>query len=141
MRATILAVLLTALVAVGQALAQSAPLRLELNRLEAREGGVCRVWLVLSNGGGEALDPVRLDLVLFGRDGIIARRLAVDVGPLPPGRTQARIFDIAGQPCENVGSVLLNDMLACSGTDAGARNACIERTALASRVDGVAFQK
>lgn len=41
-----------------------APIRLELNRLEPRKGGKCRVWLVLNNAGAEALDPVRLDLVL-----------------------------------------------------------------------------
>jgi hypothetical protein len=120
--------------------APAAPLRLELNRLEPREGGACRVWMVLQNGGA-ALDQLRLDLVLFGRDGVVARRVAVDVGPLPSGRTQARIFDLAGQPCERIGSVLLNDVLVCDGTEDTARAACIARTTLASRVDGVALQK
>ena len=97
--------------------------------------------MVLGNAGAEALDPVRLDLVLFGRDGVVARRLALDVGPLPHGRTQARIFDLAAQPCEGIGQVLLNDILACGGADAATRNACIDRSVLASRVDRVAFQK
>ncbi|RAI60732.1 Tat pathway signal protein [Roseicella frigidaeris] len=114
-------------------------LRLELNRLEARDGGACRIWMVLNNGQGEGLDPVRLDLVLFGRNGVVARRLAVDVGPLPAGRTVVRIFDLAGQACDGIGQVLLNDVLAC-GAEPG-RNACIEQAVLASRVDGVAFQK
>jgi hypothetical protein len=117
-----------------------APLRIELNRLEARDGGACRVWLVLNNGGAEPLDPLRLDLVLFGRDGVVARRVAVDVGPLPAGRTQARIFDLAGQGCESLGSLLMNDVLAC-GADPTARGSCAERATLASRVEGVAFQK
>lgn len=116
-------------------------LRIELNRLEPREGGACRVWLVLNNGAAEALDPVRLDLVLFGRDGVVARRLAVEVGPLPPGRTQARIFDIGGQSCDGIGQVLLNDLLACGGTEAAARNACMDRIALASRVADVPIAK
>src|SRR5690242_12052835 len=47
--------------------APAAPLRLELNRLEAREGGACRVWFVASNPAPEAVDPLRVDLVLFGR--------------------------------------------------------------------------
>lgn len=123
------------------AAAEQAPLRIELNRLEPREGGTCRVWLVLNNIGADAVDPLRLDLVLFGRDGVIARRLAVDLGPLPAGRTQARIFDLAGQGCEGIGSVLLNDVLACNGTEPAARSACMDRTVLASRVDDVAFQK
>jgi hypothetical protein len=115
-------------------------LRIELNRLEPREGGACRVWLVLNNGGAEPLDPLRLDLVLFGRDGVVARRVAVDVGPLPAGRTGARIFDLAGQGCDTIGSLLMNDVLAC-GADPAARSPCAERATLASRVDGVAFQK
>lgn len=118
----------------------AAPIRLELNRLEAREAG-CRVWFVLNNAGAEALDPLRLDLVLFGRDGAVARRLAVDVGPLPAGRTVVRLFDVAGQPCEGIGQFLLNDILACNGTAPDARSACIERTVLASRPEGVAFLK
>jgi hypothetical protein len=66
-------------------------LRIELKRVEPRENGACRVWFVLNNRGAEALDPVRLAPVLFSRDGVVARRLAVDVGPLPARRTQARI--------------------------------------------------
>ncbi|TCH99439.1 Tat pathway signal protein [Roseococcus sp. SYP-B2431] len=117
------------------------PLRIELNRLEAREGA-CRVWMVLNNGGGgEALDPLRLDLVIFGKDGVVSRRLAVDAGPLPAGRTVVRLFDLTGQGCDTVGSVLLNDILACGSQEADARNACVGRAALASRVSGVNFEK
>jgi hypothetical protein len=117
------------------------PLRIELSRLEPREGGACRVWLVLENPAAEAFDPLRLDLVLFGADGVVARRVAVDVGPLPAGRTQARIFDLAGQGCQAIGSVLLNDVLACNGSDPARRAACADRAVPASRVDGVAFRK
>jgi hypothetical protein len=134
--------LLAALFAAAPALAQTpAPLGIELNRLEPREGGACRIWLVLNNAGAGALDPVRLDLVLFGRDGVIARRVAIDVGPLPAGRTQARIFDLSNQPCDGLGQALLNDFLACGGTEAAQRNACMDRAALASRVDSVPFLK
>jgi hypothetical protein len=126
----------------GAARAEPAvPLRLELNRLEPRDPETCRIWLVLNHAGTETLDPLRLDLVLFGRDGVVARRVAVDVGPLPAGRTQARIFDLSGQGCGTIGSLLLNDVLACGGTEPAQRNACADHAALASRVDGVAFQK
>ena len=116
-----------------------APLRLELNRLESRGEG-CRIWLVLTNAAQEAVDPLRLDLVLFGRDGVITRRLAVEAGPLPAEKTQARIFDVAGQNCDGIGAVLLNDLLACGATPE-ARSACLARLALNSRVSGVPFQK
>lgn len=116
------------------------PLRVELNRLEPREGA-CRVWMVLNNGGGEAVDPFRLDLVIFGKDGVVSRRLAVDAGPLPAGRTVVRLFDLTGQGCDSVGSVLLNDVLACNSQEADARSACVARSVLASRVSGVNFEK
>lgn len=119
----------------GHVLAQSpSGLGIELNRLEPRDGGACRVWLVLRNDGAEALNPVRLDLVLFGRDGVVARRLAVDVGPLPAGRTQARIFDISAQGCDTIGHLLLNDLLAFGITETAARSACIDRLDRAARI-------
>ncbi|WP_424812951.1 Tat pathway signal protein [Roseococcus sp. YIM B11640] len=116
-----------------------APLRIELNRLEPRDNA-CRVWMVLNNSGGEALDPLRLDLVLFGKDGVVSRRLAVDA-PVPANRTVVRLFDVAGQSCDGLGSVLLNDVLACGSQEADARNACVARLTLASRVSGVTFDK
>lgn len=120
--------------------AQAPSLRLELNRLEPRDGQ-CRVWMVANNPGPEALDPVRLDLVLFGRDGVAARRLAVDVGPLPAARTVVRSFDVAAQPCDGIGQVLMNDVLACAGTEDAVRAACTDRIVPASRIPSVGFEK
>ncbi len=123
-----------------QARAEGAPpIGLELNRLESMPQG-CRAWLMLRNPGAEALDPLRLDLVLFGRDGVVARRLAVDVGPLPAAKTMAKVFDIAGLGCDRIGAVLLNDLLAC-GPDAAARAACLARLGTSSRVPEVSFDK
>lgn len=126
--------------AIRPAAAQPAPMKLELNRLEARDG-LCRVWMVVANPDPAPLDPVRLDLVLFGRDGIAGRRLAVDVGPLPAGRTVVRLFDVPAQPCEGIGQVLMNDVLACGTTEPAARGACADRMAPTSRVPGVTFEK
>lgn len=112
------------------------PISIELNRLEARAEG-CRVWMLVRNPGAAA-DPLRLDLVIFGKDGVVARRLALDLGPLPAAKTMARIFDLAGTPCDGLGHVLLNDVLAC-GPDSPA--ACLARLAVSSRANGVALEK
>lgn len=114
----------------------------ELNRLEPRQNANasgCRVWLVLRNPGAEPVDPLRLDLLIFGRDGVIAQRLSLDVGPLPREKTLARVFDLSTQPCDGIGSFLLNDLLACGAAETAA--ACLPRLALSSRVDGVSFDK
>ena len=52
-----------------------------------------------------------------------------------------RLFDLTGQGCDSVGSVLLNDILVCGSQEADARNACVARTELASRVSGVTLEK
>jgi hypothetical protein len=140
MRRLLSAIGLAAICAAAPAMAQESPrITVELNRLETQGNG-CRVWMLLRNPGAEAVDPLRLDLLMFGKDGVIARRLALDVGPLPEQKTMARIFDLAGQPCDGIGSVLLNDVLACGPTPE-TRAACLPRLALASRVGGVSFDK
>jgi hypothetical protein len=122
------------------AVAQDAQrISIELNRLEP-QGNNCRVWMVARNPAPEAINPLRLDLLMFGKDGVIARRLALDIGPLPESKTQARIFDLAGLACDSIGSVLLNEVLACGPTPEG-RATCLPRIALSSRVSGVSFEK
>ena len=122
----------------------AAPITIELNRLEPqpdlKPAAGCRAWLLMRNPGAEALDPLRLDLLLFGKDGVIARRLALDVGPVPANKTMARVFDLSALPCESIGGVLLNDVLACNKGDDG-RAACAARITTASRVSGVNFEK
>jgi hypothetical protein len=99
------------------AAASAAPVEIELNKLEPRDGG-CQAWLVARNMGEAAHDSLRLDVVLFDRDGVIARRLAVEAGPLPPGKTSVKAFVAEGLACETVGAALLNDVLSCGGGEA-----------------------
>jgi hypothetical protein len=114
------------------------PIRLELNRLEPAGNG-CRVYLVIANTGATALDSLKLDLVLFGADGVIDRRLALEAGPLRAAKTSVKLFDLADYGCGELGSVLVNDVLACkSGT--GEPTDCFARLALATRTP-VGFTK
>lgn len=120
--------------------AQDTPaLTLELNKLEpvqAAAGGAagCRAYLVASDPeGGPKVDAMRLDLVLFGTDGVIARRIALDVGPVQPGRMQVRPFELRDLPCDGIGQILVNDALICKigGAD---QNDCLDRVKTTSRV-------
>ena len=106
----------------------------ELNRLEPRAEG-CRIWLALRNPTPQPHDKLRLDLVLFGRDGVVARRMVVDAGQLPADKTMVRIFDTPGLPCEGIGTVLLNDIPSCGAAP------CLAHFATASRVPGVALER
>jgi hypothetical protein len=91
-----------------------APVEIELNKLQPGPQG-CEAWLVIRNLGAQAHDSLRLDTVLFDRDGVIARRLAVEAGPVPAEKTMVNAFVVDGVACEAIGGALLNDVLACGG--------------------------
>ena len=72
---------------------------IDLNRLEAAENA-CRIFLVFENKTAHAFTALKLDLVMFGPDGVIAKRLAVESAPLRAGKTSLKVFDVEGLPCE-----------------------------------------
>lgn len=119
------------------------PLTLELNKLEpiAATGGAagsatagCRAYLVANDPeGGPKFDALRLDLVLFGTDGVIARRIALDVGPVQPGRMQVRPFELRDLPCDSIGQILVNDALICKAGGAD-QTECLDKVKTTSRV-------
>lgn len=106
-------------------------LRVELNKLEPTEGD-CRAYLLFENRTAIDFRAMKLDLVMFNAEGIINKRLAVEGGPLPPGKTSVKLFDIQGVGCEAVERVLLNGVLACSDPE-GDRSGCLEMIETASR--------
>src|SRR4051794_22664632 len=111
------------------------PLTLELNKLEpVGPGGGCRAYLVATNPeGGARIDVLRLDLVLFGSDGVIVRRIALDIGPVAPGRTQVRPFELRDVNCDAIGQILVNDTMLCKVAGAD-RTDCLDRLRTSSRV-------
>ena len=86
---------------------------IELNKLEANNLA-CRAFLVIENQTERAFDQLKIDVVMFDTDGIVARRLAVQVAPLSAGKTSLKVFDIKELPCDRIGRMLLNDVVACS---------------------------
>lgn len=115
--AAVLACLLAAVPASAES-GDSAAVDIELNKLEAN-GEACRAYLVLKNASPQAFESLKLDLVMFDTDGVVAKRLAVEAAPLPRGKTSLKVFDIAGHACGGIGSILLNDVLACAPAAAG----------------------
>ncbi len=96
---------------------------LDLNKLEPVEGA-CRAYLVLENGTDQAFSAFVLDLYIFGPDGVIAKRLAVETAPLVPGKTRVRPLDIVGTACPAVSKILVNDVLDCADPT-GQRDDCV----------------
>ena len=142
----VFACLLSLAISASPSFAQSPPgvFSLELNRLDGFDGG-CRVTLVEKNGTSTAFASLKLDLVVFGGDGIVEKRVGVEAGPLKAGRTSVRTFDLKGLACDGVGRLLINDVLSCEAeglapdaTDA--TGACLDALEPRSRVPA-AFDK
>jgi hypothetical protein len=111
--------------------AGGAGLRVELNKLETLENA-CRIYLVVDNAAPSSLAALELDLVLFGRDGVILRRLAVDLAPLRAEKRSVKLFDVGDLACAELGSLLVNDITTCAD-GAGPIADCAERLETASR--------
>ena len=111
-------------------------LGLELNTAESADDH-CRLTFVIENKNQQAIDSIKLDLVTFNPDGIVQRRMVIDMGPVRADKTTVKTFSIEGG-CNQVGSILVNDVTACTP---GEPSACIDGLALSSRVKGVRFYK
>jgi len=119
-----------ALVAPTGALAKD-DLGLELNKLE-RAGAACQAYFLINEKAGKPLQSLKADLIIFGKDGGIAKRLIAELGPVRTNKTSVKIFaiDVA---CADIAGVLLNDVASCA-PDA-TPEACLDRISLSSRLD------
>jgi hypothetical protein len=105
------------------------PLKVELNAVEA-SAGKCRLSFVVENALATAIDALKLDLAIFGRDGAIQRRLLTEMAPVRARKTVVRTFEVKGD-CAAVGSVLVNEVTACAPATLGD---CLDRLKLSSRL-------
>jgi len=113
--------------------AQDKGLHVELNKLED-VGDACRAYLVFENAMDADFSAFKIDFVIFDGNGVITKRLAVDVAPLRPGKTTVKLFDIPGAACADTGRVLINDVIECRDGEQQRRN-CVGFMTPASRTD------
>lgn len=108
------------------------PVKIELNKLEPLKKDACRVYLVLRNGSANAFDALKLDLVVFDPEGIVAKRLAVETAPLPAEKTRLKVFDVNGLACNRAGRLLLNAVMTCSN-GSGKQSDCLKMISTSAR--------
>lgn len=123
----------------GLAAAEPQKLQLELNKLETGDKG-CRTYLLVDNPSDTALSTFKLDLVLFQPDGVIGKRLALDLAPVRANKRIVKQFDLDGMACDRIASVLVNDVLDCK-TEGGQATECLSGLALKSLVTNVQITK
>ncbi len=111
--------------------AAAAPaITVELNKLETVDKG-CRVYTVVDNPGATAFQTFKLDLILFHTDGVIGRRLVLDIAPLKAAKKTVKMFDLDGTACDKIGSFLVHDVMECK-TDSGPADKCLDAITLKS---------
>ena len=98
---------------------------IELNKLEKSEKG-CRAYVVVTNPTTTSYDAFKLDLVLFQTDGVVGRRLALDLAPVRPDKKSVKLFDLEGAQCDQIGSFLVNDVMECRAAT-GQTGDCLAR--------------
>lgn len=107
-------------------------LKIELNKLEEADGA-CRAYLLFENMTAGSFQSLKLDLVMFGLDGVITKRLAIEGGPLPKDKTSVKLFEIGGLKCETIGRILLNDVINCQDSAGDKMDGCIEIVTTSSK--------
>ncbi len=89
-------------------------LTLELNKLEPR-GPDCRAYFRIQNLAPDPYRSLKADLFILDPHGVVSRRLALELAPIPARKTLIKTFDVQGLACDRFGSLLLSDLLACEG--------------------------
>lgn len=111
--------------------AAAAGLAVELNKLEPFDKG-CRAYVVVNNTTDIAYQAMKLDLIVFQPDGIIARRFALDLAPLKAQKKSVKLFEIDQPACDKIGSFLINDVIDCK-SESGAADNCLQRLTTSSK--------
>jgi hypothetical protein len=114
----------------GGPAAAGQPLAIELNKLEPQEKG-CRAYIVVVNSGETAYSALKLDLVMFRSDGVIGKRFVIDLAPMKPQKKSVKSFDLVDTACDQVGSLLVNEVMECA-TEAGPAENCLAALSLTS---------
>jgi hypothetical protein len=109
---------------------------IELNSMESADNR-CRLNFVVENKSRVAIESMKLDLVVFGTDGGILRRLVTDMGPVRAIKTVVRVF-VFDDECRQMAAILVNDVAACTPGEPGA---CLDGLGLSSRIKALRLYK
>jgi hypothetical protein len=109
---------------------------LELNTAESADSR-CRLTFVIENKTERAIESIKLDLVMFNPEGIVQRRMIIEMGPVRAKKTNVKTFPAEGD-CTQIGAILVNDVTACVPGEVAA---CLDGISLTSRMKAVRLYK
>ena len=111
--------------------AQEPSIDVELNRLQQVDDA-CRLSLVFTNRLPVEIATIELETVLFDADDRASRFLVLKSQGLTPGKIRVHQYNLDGTACDEIGGILVNDVVTCEGEglDPGS---CLGRIAASSR--------
>lgn len=92
--------------------AQAPRLVLELNKVDVSNEG-CQFHIIIRNDTGSDIEVLGADLVFFDKSGVMANRSNVSFGKVKADKTLFRTFVFPNLNCDDVGQVLVNEVLQC----------------------------
>lgn len=111
---------------------------IELNKVEQHEQH-CQFYLVTENKSGHAINALNMELVLFDRDGIIKKNVALDLAPLPHSKKSVKTFQIKDTACSEISALLVNRVMQCD-TPEGTLTGCLQKLSLSTK-SNIQFSK
>lgn len=112
------------------------PLYVQLNNVQT-VGSDCQLTFVMRNETGQAITRSAYNMAIIDDGGQVSTLITFEFLPLPAGETKVQQFALAGQSCEALAGLLINEVVTCE-TPAGTSDLCAADLRQSSRVD-VAF--
>lgn len=104
---------------------------LELNNAQ-QVAESCRLSFISKNALTTPIKDLGIEIVLFDKDGLVSRFMALTFGRLPVQKSRVRRFDLPKTQCANLSKILINDVKSCGGVPGGAQ-ACLDSMTVSSR--------
>lgn len=117
----------------GTVRADDASIIIELNKVENTEQG-CRPLFLFDNRSGHQLNRFQVELILFDQKGVYSSQILLDMAPLYKDKKTIASFLLSDIPCDQIGSVLVNDLPDCENSAGNALD-CLALLQVASKGD------
>lgn len=117
----------------GTVRADDASIIIELNKVENTEQG-CRPLFLFDNRSGHQLNRFQVELILFDQKGVYSSQILLDMAPLYKDKKTIASFLLSDIPCDQIGSVLVNDLPDCENSAGNALD-CLAFLQVASKGD------
>ena len=112
--------------------AEGSAISIELNKLEPAQNA-CRGYFVVDNRSPKPLKELQIDVFLFDKQDVVLRRVALTFPNVRTSRMKVVLFDLADIKCEDIGRLLVNDVLACTDADGAAIEGCADIVGVTTR--------